>query len=135
MINSILVEKGSSEIPHSMKMISLLLRPQLNLKDLIRADENLKVLCENMDDEIIEQSEINIKYESYLSKELEMVEKLKKLDDKIINPNFDYNNLISLSKEAREKLIKIKPQTLGQASRISGVSPADISVLMVHMNN
>ncbi len=135
MINSILIEKGSSEIPHSMKMISLLLRPQINLKDLLRADENLKVLCKNMDDEIIEQSEINIKYESYLSKELEMVEKLKKLDDKIINPNFDYNNLISLSKEAREKLIKIKPQTLGQASRISGVSPADISVLMVHMNN
>lgn len=134
-INKILINKGSTEIPHSMKMISLLLRPQIELKDLLMADTGLKDLCRNLDSEILEQAEINIKYESYLSKELEMVEKLKKLDDKVINPDFNYDSLVSLSKEAREKLIKIKPQTLGQASRISGVSPADISVLMVHMNN
>lgn len=134
-VNQILNEKGSNDIPHSVKMISLLLRPQIELNDLIRADEGLKNLCANLNKEIIEQAEINIKYESYLNKEKEMVEKLKKLDDKIINPEFDYNNLVSISKEAREKLMKIKPLTLGQASRISGVSPADISVLMVYLSN
>jgi tRNA uridine 5-carboxymethylaminomethyl modification enzyme len=134
-INQILNEKGSNDIPHSVKMISILLRPQIELNDLIRADEGLRNLCINLDREIIEQAEINIKYESYLSKEKEMVEKLKKLDDKIINPDFNYNNLVSISKEAREKLMKIKPLTLGQASRISGVSPADVSVLMVHLAN
>lgn len=134
-INQILNEKGSNDIPHSVKMISILLRPQVELKDLIRADEGLRNLCQNLEREIIEQAEINIKYESYLNKEKEMVEKLKKLDDKIINPDFNYNNLVSISKEAREKLMKIKPLTLGQASRISGVSPADVSVLMVHLAN
>ncbi len=134
-INQILNEKGSNDIPHSVKMISILLRPQIELNDLIRADEGLRNLCQNLEKEIIEQAEINIKYESYLNKEKEMVEKLKKLDDKIINPDFNYNNLVSISKEAREKLMKIKPLTLGQASRISGVSPADVSVLMVHLSN
>lgn len=134
-INQILNEKGSNDIPHSVKMISILLRPQIDLNDLIKADEGLRNLCSNLEKEIIEQAEINIKYESYLSKEKEMVEKLKKLDDKIINPDFNYNNLVSISKEAREKLMKIKPLTLGQASRISGVSPADVSVLMVHLAN
>jgi tRNA uridine 5-carboxymethylaminomethyl modification enzyme len=74
-----------------------------------------------------------VKYESYFEKELEIVEKMKKMEDREINPDFDYQTLVSLSKEAREKLVRIKPRTLGQASRISGVSPSDISVLMVHM--
>jgi tRNA uridine 5-carboxymethylaminomethyl modification enzyme len=103
--------------------------------DLVKTDKELQALVSLMKKEDIEQAEINIKYESYLSKELEMVDKLKKLDDKNINPEFNYDNLISLSKEAREKLMKIKPRTLGQASRISGVTPADVSVLMVHMNS
>lgn len=134
-INSILVDKGTNEIPHSVKLHSLLLRPQVELKDLIKADPNLMELVRSMKNEDIEQAEINVKYESYLDKEMEMVQKLKKLDDKLINPEFNYHNLISLSKEAREKLMKIKPRTLGQASRISGVSPADVSVLMVHLNS
>jgi tRNA uridine 5-carboxymethylaminomethyl modification enzyme len=133
-INSILIEKGTNEIPHSVKLHSLLLRPQIELKDLLKADPELRKLSASMNLEDIEQAEINIKYDSYLSKELEMVSKLKRLDDKQINPEFNYNNLVSLSKEAREKLMKIKPQTLGQASRISGVSPADVSVLMVHLS-
>ncbi|RZK36901.1 MAG: tRNA uridine-5-carboxymethylaminomethyl(34) synthesis enzyme MnmG, partial [Pedobacter sp.] len=70
---------------------------------------------------------------SYFEKENEIVNKMQKMEDKSINPEFDYNKLLSLSKEAREKLLKIKPRTLGQASRISGVSPSDISVLMVHI--
>jgi tRNA uridine 5-carboxymethylaminomethyl modification enzyme len=134
-VNCILLEKGTNEIPHSVKLINLLLRPQVELIDLVKADKELQTLVSTMKKEDIEQAEINIKYESYLSKEMEMVDKLKKLDDKNINPEFNYNNLISLSKEAREKLMKIKPRTLGQASRISGVTPADVSVLMVHMNN
>lgn len=134
-INTILQNKETNEIPHSVKLYSLLLRPQVSLNDLISADSKLKDLVSEMNEEDIEQAEINIKYESYLDKEMEMVEKLKKLDDKIINPEFNYHNLVSLSKEAREKLMKIKPRTLGQASRISGVSPADISVLMVHLTN
>jgi tRNA uridine 5-carboxymethylaminomethyl modification enzyme len=134
-VNSTLLEKGTNEIPHSVKLINLLLRPQVELMDLVKTDKELQALVSLMKKEDIEQAEINIKYESYLSKELEMVGKLKKLDDKNINPEFNYDNLISLSKEAREKLMKIKPRTLGQASRISGVTPADVSVLMVHMNS
>lgn len=134
-INTILADKGTNEIPHSVKLHNLLLRPQVEIKDLIEADPSLKELVSSMKSEDIEQAEINVKYESYLEKEMEMVQKLKKLDDKLINPEFDYHNLISLSKEAREKLMKIKPRTLGQASRISGVSPADVSVLMVHLNS
>ena len=82
----------------------------------------------------LEQAEIKIKYESYFEKEMEIVERMKKMENNEINPEFDYHKLGSLSKEAREKLMKIKPRTLGQASRISGVSPSDISVLMVHMS-
>ncbi len=135
LINQKLVSKGTNELHHSVKLISILLRPQIELKDLIEIDATLFDLVKDMKKEDVEQAEINVKYESYLQKEMEMVNKLKKLDDKNINPDFNYNSLISLSKEAREKLMKIKPRTLGQASRISGVSPADVSVLMVHLNN
>ena len=85
------------------------------------------------DDEIIEQAVIKVKYESYIEKELLMAEKMSRLEDLRINPDFDYEKLLSISIEARQKLKKIKPQTLGQASRISGVSPADISVIMIHL--
>ena len=90
-------------------------------------------LLNTFDQETVEQAEIKIKYESYFEKEKEIISKMQKMEDKSINPDFDYNKLLSLSKEAREKLLKIKPRTLGQASRISGVSPSDISVLMVHI--
>ena len=83
--------------------------------------------------EVIQQAEIEIKYERYIEKELMMANKMAKLEDLKINPEFDYERLKSISIEARLKLKKIKPETLGQASRVSGVSPADISVLMVHL--
>lgn len=134
-INQILVSKETNEIPHSVKLINLLLRPQIEIADLAKGDEQLQNILANMDAEFVEQAEIRVKYESYLEKEMEMVAKIKNLEEKLINPNFEYGNISSLSKEAREKLLKIKPRTLGQASRISGVSPADISVLMIHMNN
>ncbi|MDB5018335.1 MAG: tRNA uridine-5-carboxymethylaminomethyl(34) synthesis enzyme MnmG, partial [Mucilaginibacter sp.] len=94
----------------------------------------LKNYLSAYDKETIEQAEIKIKYESYFEKELDIVARMKKMEDKEINPDFDYHPLVSLSKEAREKLMKIKPRTLGQASRISGVTPSDISVLMVHIS-
>jgi tRNA uridine 5-carboxymethylaminomethyl modification enzyme len=134
-INQILIEKETNEIPHSVKLINLLLRPQIELLDLAKGDEHLQEMLKNIPSEFIEQAEIAVKYESYLEKEMEMVGKIKNLEEKVINPDFNYQNIVSLSKEATEKLLKIKPRTLGQASRISGVSPADISVLMIHMNN
>ena len=134
-INQILIEKETNEIPHSVKLINLLLRPQIELMDLAKGDMHLQEMLNNIPSEFIEQAEIAVKYESYLEKEMEMVGKIKNLEEKVINPDFNYQSIVSLSKEATEKLLKIKPRTLGQASRISGVSPADISVLMIHMNN
>ncbi|GAA4802793.1 tRNA uridine-5-carboxymethylaminomethyl(34) synthesis enzyme MnmG [Olivibacter ginsenosidimutans] len=133
-MNPILVERGSSPLTQNIKMFNVLSRPQISIYDIATADTQLKELLQKYTEETIEQAEIRVKYESYFDKELEIISKMKKMEDREINPSFDYNQLISLSKEAREKLIKIKPRTLGQASRISGVSPADISVLMVHMS-
>jgi tRNA uridine 5-carboxymethylaminomethyl modification enzyme len=132
--NPILEELGTSIISQSSKLFALLGRPQIEMKDLRRLSSELDEFLNQYNKETIEQAEIKIKYESYFEKELEIVDKMKKMEDKEINPDFDYHSLNSVSKEAREKLMKIKPRTLGQASRISGVSPSDISVLMVHMN-
>ena len=115
-------------------MFNLLTRPQLSFEELRKVDDPLNDLLVKYDKETIEQAEIKIKYESYFEKEMDIVERMKKMEDREINPAFNYHGLVSLSKEAREKLMKIKPRTLGQASRISGVSPSDISVLMVHMS-
>jgi len=133
-MNPILTELGSSPLTQNIKMFHVLTRPQVNIYDIAKADVSLKKLLNNYSEDTIEQAEISVKYESYFDKEMEIISKMKKMEDREINPTFDYSQLISLSKEAREKLLKIKPRTLGQASRISGVSPADISVLMVHMS-
>ena len=132
-VNGLLESKGTSILTQSTKQFNLIGRPQLGFNDLRKADEDLNNLLNNYDKETIEQAEIKIKYESYFDKELEIVARMKKMEDKEINPDFNYNQMQSLSKEAREKLMKIKPRTLGQASRISGVTPSDISVLMVHI--
>lgn len=133
-INPILEEKNTSLLSQSIKMINLLTRPQLNIYDLAIADPSFKKLISSFDEETIEQAEIKVKYNSYFEKEIELVDKMKKMEDQSINPEFDYSILNSLSKEAREKLTRIKPRTIGQASRISGVKPSDISVLMVHLS-
>ena len=133
-INSLLEELGTSPLTQNVKLFNLLSRPQVSFSDLRKANAALDDLLNNYDKETIEQAEIKIKYESYFEKELDIVEKMRKMEDKEINPEFNYQGLVSLSKEAREKLMKIKPRTLGQASRISGVSPSDISVLMVHIS-
>ena len=133
-VNQILENQGTPGILQNVKMFQLITRPQIGFDDLRKADPIFNELLENYDIETVEQAEIKVKYESYFEKELEIVDKMKRMEDQIINPEFNYRNLVSLSKEAREKLMKIKPRTLGQASRISGVSPSDISVLMVHMS-
>ncbi|WP_306552002.1 tRNA uridine-5-carboxymethylaminomethyl(34) synthesis enzyme MnmG [Daejeonella sp.] len=133
-INSILETQGTPGISQNVKLFALITRPQISFEDLRKADSNFNTILNSYDQETVEQSEIKVKYESYFEKELEIVDKMKRMEDQIINPEFNYRELVSLSKEAREKLMKIKPRTLGQASRISGVSPSDISVLMVHMS-
>lgn len=134
LINPILTEKQSSPISQNIKMVNLLSRPGLHIQDLAQGNEGFNTLIKNFDEETIEQAEIKVKYESYFEKELELVSKMKKMEDHQINPEFDYSLLKSLSKESREKLLKIKPRTIGQASRISGVTPSDISVLVVHLS-
>ncbi|MES3019470.1 MAG: tRNA uridine-5-carboxymethylaminomethyl(34) synthesis enzyme MnmG [Bacteroidota bacterium] len=132
-VNQALEEAGTPAISQSVKMFQLITRPQITFENIRKSDAGFDDLLENFDLDTIEQAEIKVKYESYFEKELEIVEKMKRMEDHIINTEFNYLGLVSLSKEAREKLMKIKPRTLGQASRISGVSPSDISVLMVHM--
>ena len=131
--NPLMEELGTSPLTQNVKLFNVLSRPQVNISDLRKVSEPFNELLNTFDKETVEQAEIKIKYESYFEKEQEIVNKMQKMEDKSINPDFDYNTLVSLSKEAREKLLKIKPRTLGQASRISGVSPSDISVLMVHI--
>ena len=133
-MNPVLEEKGSSPISQKSRLFGILSRPQVEIEDLIKADKDFADYIANFDADTSEQAEIKVKYDSYFEKEMEIVNKMKKMEDKEINPEFDYNSLTSLSIEARQKLLKVKPRTLGQASRISGVSPADISVLMVHMS-
>lgn len=132
--NDMLETLGTTAINQNVKIFSLLSRPQVSMNDLSAVSLPLAEMLNGFDQETVEQAEIKIKYESYFEKEQEIVNKMQKMEDKDINPNFDYAQLNSLSKEAREKLLKIKPRTLGQASRISGVSPSDISVLMVHIS-
>ncbi len=132
--NPMLESLGSSVLNQNVKIHSLVGRPYVGLPDLIKVSKPLAEATKDLDNETIEQAEIKIKYESYFEKENEIVAKMLKMEDKEIKPDFDYNKIVSISKEAREKLFKIKPRTLGQASRISGVSPSDISVLMVYIN-
>ncbi len=131
--NELLESLGTSTLHQNVKLFNILSRPQVGIEDIRKVSAPLNELLNTFDKETIEQAEIKIKYESYFEKENEIVNKMQKMEDKSINPDFDYTKLLSLSKEAREKLFKIKPRTLGQASRISGVSPSDISVLMVHI--
>ena len=134
-INKTLIDKGSSPLKQKVKMASLLLRPQIGINDILATQASLQsFIKENMlDEDVLEEAEISIKYNGYISKESDLAIKLAKLEDLPLKENFNYQNLKSLSFEAREKLTKIKPRTIGQASRISGVSPSDISVLAVYI--
>lgn len=133
-MNTVLAEVGSSALPQKTRLSNVLARPQVGIQDILKGDEGFAHYVSQFDNDTIEQAEINLKYESYFDKEMEIVNRMKKMEDREINPEFDYSLLTSLSIEARQKLSKVKPRTLGQASRISGVSPSDITVLMVHMS-
>ncbi len=136
MINGYLEASQTSTIDQKMKISGLLLRPQISLAGLA---DHLPGLKNHLDmikpnrEEILEEAEILVKYEGYIEKEGELAQKLERLETLTLKENFDYHKLNALSFEAREKLSKIRPRSLGQASRIAGVSPADISILIVHL--
>ncbi len=132
-LNNFLKEKGSSEMRQKMKLHSVLIRPHIHIADLRKVLPKLDGFLNQYSQEFIDLAEINMKYQGYIRKEEEMVEKMNRLESVRLKEDLDYHQLVSLSAEAREKLTQIKPHTIGQASRISGVSPADISVLLVHM--
>ena len=133
-INDILIKKGSSPISQSMKLFKLFSRPQIAFSDISSIESVSKYIIDNdVKSEIIEQVEIQVKYSGYIDKESSNAEKLNALENISIPTNFDYSRLKCLSSEAKSKLDKIKPVSLSQASRISGVSPADISAMLVFM--
>jgi tRNA uridine 5-carboxymethylaminomethyl modification enzyme len=132
--NPILVEKESAPMTQSDKMFKVFSRPQIELEDILKFDKVQNYIQENdLDKEIIEQAEIQVKYSGYIEKERNNAEKLIRLEDIKIPENFDYHKIKSMSIEAKQKLSAIRPVTISQASRISGVSPADISVLLIYM--
>jgi len=132
-VNPILLQLGTEPIRQKMKLANIIGRPQVVMSDLIPVIEALRDKTQNLSPETIEQAEIVMKYQGYIEKEQEMVNKINKLEHIALDPDFDYSQIKSLSSESRQKLAAIKPRSLGQASRISGVTPADVSILMVYM--
>ena len=133
-INHILTNKNSAKIDQSQKLYKIYSRPNIFLEDLIAINKVSNYIKENrLDKEILEYAEIETKYSGYIKKEIENAEKLKRLENIRIPKHFDYGSLPSLSFEAKEKLIKIKPSSISQASRISGIKPSDVSVILVKL--
>jgi tRNA uridine 5-carboxymethylaminomethyl modification enzyme len=130
-INPVLRNLKTADIPQNYTIEKVLARPQVSYKNLM-AVTSINVLLDKYTSEELEQAEIQIKYKSYIETEKENVKRLIKLENKKLDKDFDYSTINSLSLEAIDKLNQIKPINIGQASRISGVSPADISVLIVH---
>lgn len=134
-VNQLLIEKGSSELKQGVKLYDIILRPQISIFDLIEYITPFKSFLERIPDnrkmEIIEGAEINIKYEGYINREKGLAEKLDKFENINIENRFNYSEIKSISTEARQKLEKINPKTIGQAKRMTGVSPSDINVLLV----
>ena len=132
--NPILEAKGTAPISQGDKMFKVFSRPQIDLEDMMQLDKVATYVSENdLDQEILEQAEIQVKYSGYIEKERNNADKLTRLEDVKIPDNFDYNRIKSMSIEARQKLSHIRPVTISQASRISGVSPSDVSVLLIYM--
>ncbi|MCF6223509.1 MAG: tRNA uridine-5-carboxymethylaminomethyl(34) synthesis enzyme MnmG [Flavobacteriaceae bacterium] len=133
-VNPILEAKNSALVNQSMKMFKIASRPQLNFIDVRKFPLVEAFIKEhNIDNEVVEQTEVHVKYAGYIEKEKNSADKLQRLENIKIPTNFNYNKVLSISYEAREKLTKIQPTTISQASRISGVSPSDVSVLLVYM--
>jgi tRNA uridine 5-carboxymethylaminomethyl modification enzyme len=132
-VNGYLASVQSAPIAQKLKLYNILLRPQVNIGGLVQALPELQRFMAPFEQEFVELAEINIKYDGYIRKEQEQVAKLSRLEDVHLHEDFNYAKLSALSAEARDKLARQKPRTIGQASRISGVSPADVSVLLVHL--
>ena len=132
LVNGYLESIGTASIDQRMKLHKILLRPQVDTEGLRKVIPQLDDFLKKYDGEITEGAEITMKYESYIEKEREMAHKMKKFEELHLSDSIDYHAFPALSMEARLKLTKIKPRTLGQASRISGISPSDISVLLIH---
>ena len=134
-VNHILEAKGSSELKQGVKLIDIILRPQISIFDLIVDIIPFKHFLERIPEdrltEILESAEIAIKYAGYIDREKLLADKFKRLENITISNKFDYHKILTISTEARQKLTEIQPETIGQASRISGVSPSDINVLLV----
>jgi tRNA uridine 5-carboxymethylaminomethyl modification enzyme len=136
-MDPMLKEQGTTVLSQPVKAKSLIPRPEISIYNLIEADPKLKEKAAEIseDPKVYEQVEIQIKYAGYIEKEFEMVEEMNKKEDMLIPETLEYERINSLSSEGRQKLDRVRPETLGQASRISGVTPSDISVLMVYLKN
>ncbi len=137
-INDLLEEKGTNKIDNSESVSKLTKRPELNLKDLLNElDFEKYPLAKSLlaNDQALRQVEIELKYEGYINRQQEMIEKMEQLEKMKIPDNFDYLKLKTISTESKEKLHKVRPRSIGQASRISGVTPSDISILLVYLKN
>jgi tRNA uridine 5-carboxymethylaminomethyl modification enzyme len=132
-INPFLISKNSTPIEHKQRAAQILLRPGISLHDLINYSVDLCNELNISERETLEQAEIQLKYDTYINKEKELVDKMSQLENLEIPQTFNYDRISSLSAEAVQKFKKIKPRTLGQASRISGVNPSDVQILMVYM--
>ena len=133
-MNPILKEVGSAEVKQSDKLFKVFSRPKVTMSHMLRLESVSDFVGSNdLNHEVLEQAEIQVKYSGYIAKEKNNADKLQRLENVKIPENFDYSRLKSLSMEAREKLQEIQPVTLSQASRISGVSPSDLSVLLVFL--
>ena len=132
-VNEKLEAIGTAPLKEGTSLLNLLRRPNVTLAEIKNLSDEISEYLDQYTEETLEQAEINIKYESYIEKEQQMVDKMQKLEDLAIPADFDYGKLSAISIEGRQKLSKIRPATIGQASRISGVSASDISVLMVFM--
>jgi tRNA uridine 5-carboxymethylaminomethyl modification enzyme len=133
-VNDYLDSQNSSILKQKVKANTVITRPNIEITNIINSSVKLKESLKEFSNEELEGAEILMKYDGYISREKEVADKMMRLENIKLYDNIDYKSLSSLSAEAVEKLTKIKPNTLGQASRISGISASDISVLMVHMN-
>jgi tRNA uridine 5-carboxymethylaminomethyl modification enzyme len=132
-VNVELADMNTAIIREKIPVINLLKRPQLGIDHIKKLDKELEDMIVSFDQEVCEQVEIQIKYHNYIEKEQKLAEKISSLDTEKLPSNFDYNKIPALSAEAKEKLNRLRPETIGQASRISGVNPADISIIMVYL--
>lgn len=132
-INGYLLSLDSSPISEKQRAEKILLRPNIGLAELIDNVPKLAEQLSSFNNEALEQSAIQIKYDTYIQKERDLVNRMSQLENLEIPDSFDYFKIPALGNEAREKLLRVKPRTLGQASRISGINPSDVQILMVYM--